>query len=122
MTEKVTLSLMAMSMRMEVAKAAIASTNIANVNVAGSKKVTIDFADVLSGLKSQDAEGMSQSLQKLSQTWDSETQQRLHVDATSAIEIDAEILNLMKASGRYKKMAEIMNRQLGLASLAAGGK
>ncbi len=110
------------AMRLEQAKADMASRNIASANIPGSRPMQVDFASQINLLKNTlytgaNTESVAGLLRQPFTTVESD-----NVGIGGGVQLDSEVADLTSAELRYKTLAEVLSRQLSLLTIAASGR
>jgi flagellar basal-body rod protein FlgB len=121
MIEQVTLDLLQVAMDINQTRHKAAAANIASANVPGGQKTVVDFDHLLNALASADKPGQMALLQEIRQNWASETSGATTMVADEKIKLDEQTAELLLASGKFKVLAEGLNRKLGLMQVAVNG-
>lgn len=110
------------AMRLEQAKADMASRNIAAANIPGSRPMQVDFASQVSLLKNAVYTGANaESIAGLlSQSFGTTASKNIGIGG--GVQLDTEVADLTSAELRYRTLAEGLSRQLSLLTIAASGK
>jgi len=122
MVQEVSLALLQVAMNMAQAKHKVAANNIAMANIKNSEKTVIDFKNVISALKNAQGSNRTELLAQIKNNWqmvEKNSMSRINDE----IKLDQETAKVLAASGKYKLLADTLNRKLGLMKLAVlGGK
>ena len=121
MIEQVTLDLLQVAMDMKLTEHKAASANIAGVNVPGTQRITVDFSALVTSLSQADEQGRMALINDIRQNWTAEKAASTHLSNDQEIKLDEETAELLLASGKYKLLAEGLNRKLGLMQVAVNG-
>ncbi len=121
MIEQVTLDLLQLAMNIKQAEHKAAAANVANANVPGGQKTTVDFSTMLSRLDELSPSAQQSYIDSLRNNWQAEVSTHTERSSSEKIHLDQESAELLLASGKYKLLADALSRQLGLMSVAIGG-
>lgn len=121
MIEQVTLDLLQLAMDIKQTEHKTAAANVASANIPGSGQLKVDFADLLAGL-----DGLAPTQQKaligqIRNDWQAEQQSATTKISGEDVKLDEQTAQLLLASGKYRLLAEGLNRKLGLMSVAVSG-
>ncbi|CAH9051025.1 hypothetical protein PSECIP111951_00313 [Pseudoalteromonas holothuriae] len=122
MSDLLSIEALRLSMNIAATQQRLALENIASHSISNAGSQRADFSTLLAEVNALPAEQRAQVISNLSSQWqevESSYIQQSHKKAT----LDEEVALSMKASGSYRKLAEVLNRKLGLMNLAiSGGK
>lgn len=99
------------AMNIQDMRVKVASMNVANLNVPGSKGIFFDYKNLMKDV----------SLQNLAYNQISLSKYQSNIPMSS-IKLDEQTFDAVTASGRYQGIAEMLNRSYGLMQLAIQGK
>ncbi len=119
-TNDFTITLAKWSMDVQSQRAKLTASNIANANSTGIRK-TADFDSLINSMSSaiqhRDIPGIDSLLLQSAKVSQSPSSSKFN-----SVSLDQEILELSSAKGKYKMIAEMLNRKFGLMAIAAKGR
>ncbi len=117
------IELLTWAMDRALASHSISRINIANANVKEFAPIEISFGQQLQALRDASKTGnIDTRLHSIQQTINQMMEQntvRLHGES---VQVDMEVSKLVKHSGYYQTLADIMSRKMGLMSLAISNR
>ena len=122
MADQASIELIRLALNVSASQQRLALENLASASIENAKYKEIDFASVLSQLRSSDSATRLKTAAMISNNWQ-QIEQDVTVTSFKEVKLDEEVALSLKASGNYQKMVELMNRKMGLMKLAVtGGK
>ncbi|MDO6685850.1 MULTISPECIES: hypothetical protein [unclassified Agarivorans] len=123
MIDDVTSKLLVFSMNMESYKQQVSAINVANANNANFKAKTASFDSVMEVMLRQDN---TADLHKTVEQYQHFRIQQIadiqQPENSQAVQLDQEIINSDRASSKYNKLVELLNRKIGLVKLGIKGQ
>lgn len=106
-----------------LASHSVSRMNAANASVKNFAPIKISFDTQLSALESaKSADDINATLQSIKQTVDQMMEQNTVRLNGETVQVDEEVRLMVKNSGYYKTLADVMSRKMGLMKLAVSGK
>jgi flagellar basal-body rod protein FlgB len=110
------------AMNAELIKQRVAAENIANAHVTGYQAKQVDFSQAMQALSQSGSS--TELVAKLAQLEDSgavysPSERALNGDG---VKLDEEVLASIRASGKYRTLADLLDRQMGLMKIAVKGR
>jgi flagellar basal body rod protein FlgB len=121
MIEQVTLDLLQVAMDIKQAEHKTAAANIAAANIPGAQKLEADFSHLLQSLAQADNDSRALIISDIRQNWSAEQASSVTLNPNDDIKLDQETADLLLASGKFKLLAEGLNRKFGLMQVAVSG-
>lgn len=118
---ELTLEALRLGMSMANIRAEVASTNIANANVAGYRMQRVDFAQTL-GLLDQAAARPGMASGRLSEITQEELLGAVKHDSVGTPSLDSQVADLETAGTDYQALSTIASRRFALMQLAISGR
>ena len=115
-----TIELSQWALSLERMRASVASENIANANITGTKK-TINFEAIVKSMDSAIQSGNSDLARNVIAK-DIEIEQVASDSMFGGVLLDAEVTDLSASQGRYKVIADSLSKKFGLMTLAVKGR
>lgn len=119
--DQVTIDLLHVALNINQAKHKVATQNIAVANMKDMPRTSISFDSLLSKLNSVDDNQKATLLNEIKNNWDQIEKSSLTTNSNEDIKLDKETADVLLASGKYKLIAESLNRKLGLMKLSVNG-
>lgn len=117
-----TIELLSLALDINQAKHKVAANNIASADIEGANKLEANFEALLRDLSAKSPTQQSSYVQSLKSDWNDYLSNSTIVK-NEPIKLDEEVADALLASGKYKAIAEGLNRKLGILNLAVkGGK
>lgn len=121
MIEQVTLDLLQVAMDINQTQHKAAAANIAAANIPDGNKTTVNFDQLLSSLHGAEPAEQAAILDDIKQNWASKQSDATTISQGEKIKLDQQTADLLLSSGKYKVLAEGLNRKLGLMQVAVNG-
>lgn len=118
--DNISIDLLHVAMNISQAEHKVASSNIASFDITGVNKKQVDFSHLLKTLENTNVDDKAQLINQIKSEW-----KQIESSAISSldgeIKLDKETADVLLSSGKYKLLADALNRKLGLMKLAVSG-
>ena len=123
MDSNISIELISWAMDRALASHTVSRMNAANASVKNFAPIKISFESQLNALeKAQSAEDINATLESIKQTVDQMMEQNTVRLDGETVQVDQEVRDMVKNSGYYKTLADVMSRKMGLMKLAISGR
>lgn len=119
MDNNFSIELLSWAMDRALASHSVARINVANANVKGFSPVEISFEQQLQALReASNSDEIQQKLDSVRQTMNQMMEENTRRLDGESVQVDAQVTELVKHSGYYQTLADIMSRKMGLMRMA----
>jgi len=124
MNSELSIELLSWAMNRALASHSASRMNVANASVKNFAPIKISFQQQIDALKKADRTGsdMQATLDSMQQSVEQMLENNTFRLDTELVQVDQEVLNMVKHSGYYKTLADAMSRKLGLMKIAMSNK
>ena len=117
------IELLSWSMDRALASHSVSRINVANSNVEGFSPITISFEQQLQSLRGASEIGSIEiQFGSIRQSMDQMMENNTSRLNGEVVQVDSEVTSMVKHSGYYQTLADIMSRKMGLMKLAISSK
>lgn len=120
MSDFLSIEALRLSMNIAASQQRLSLENIANHSVASQETLRADFSQLLSDLEGMTGRKRESAMAQLSSQWHI-TEKQYVFQGNSKVELDEEVALSLKSAGKFNKLAETLNRKIGLMNLAVSG-
>ncbi|CAM4163254.1 hypothetical protein [Pseudoalteromonas byunsanensis] len=122
MSDLLSIEALRLSLNIAATEQRLSLENLASHSVSGASAQRADFSSLLADIQSLPSDQKAEVMSQLSSQWQDVEASYVN-ESHKKVSLDEEVALSMKASGKYQKLAEVLNRKLGLMNLAiSGGK
>ncbi|MCW8877920.1 MAG: hypothetical protein OQK51_12785 [Kangiellaceae bacterium] len=123
MDSNISIELISWAMDRALASHSVSRMNAANASVKNFAPIKISFENQLSALESaKTVDDINATLHSIKQTVDQMMEQNTVRMNGETVQIDQEVREMVKHSGYYKSLADVMSRKMGLMKIAISGR
>ena len=123
MDTNISVELISWAMDRALASHSVSRLNTANASVEGYAPIKISFEQQLQALENATrSEDVEATLGSIKQTIDEMMQSNTKRLDGETVQLDSEMIDMLKHSGYYKTLADVLSRKMGMMKIAVSGR